>query len=240
MKQHWQRVELKINALSLRERVMAFAVAVLVLITLMDTLLLNPLLEKQKQLSQQVKQGQQKIIAMQAEIQRRVKSHELDPNAPNLERLRSLRQQSTKMRDDLLGMHKGLVSPDKMAFLLEDLLKRNGKLHLTSLKTLPVTTVSQSAVSEPHAVNEKNEGAGTIAQTTKTENKLFEDTVYKHGVEIVVQGGYPEIMDYLAQLEAMPWQLFWSKAKLNVDAYPKASLTLTLFTLSLDKKWLHI
>jgi MSHA biogenesis protein MshJ len=47
-------------------------------------------------------------------------------------------------------------------------------------------------------------------------------------------------MNYLEQLEAMPWQLLWANAKLNVDEYPKSTLTLRLFTLSLDKKWLNL
>jgi MSHA biogenesis protein MshJ len=58
-------------------------------------------------------------------------------------------------------------------------------------------------------------------------------------VEIVVQGGYMDMMNYMAALEAMPWQLFWGRAKLSVDEYPNATLTLTLFTLSLDKAWLN-
>ena len=33
---------------------------------------------------------------------------------------------------------------------------------------------------------------------------------------------------------------FVGNAELTVDAYPKATLTLTLFTLSLDKKWLNL
>jgi MSHA biogenesis protein MshJ len=77
-------------------------------------------------------------------------------------------------------------------------------------------------------------------QKSKPETRQSADAVYKHGVEIVVQGSYPDMVDYLTDLESMPWQLFWANAKLNVDSYPKSSLTLTLFTLSLDKKWLHI
>ena len=44
----------------------------------------------------------------------------------------------------------------------------------------------------------------------------------------------------MTELEAMPWQLYWGKVNLNAESYPKVTLTLTLFTLSLDKKWLAI
>ncbi len=38
----------------------------------------------------------------------------------------------------------------------------------------------------------------------------------------------------------MPTQLFWGKAKLEVEEYPNARLTLTLYTLSLDQKWMTL
>jgi MSHA biogenesis protein MshJ len=240
MKQYWLRLEAKVDAMSLRERAMAFGIAALLLITLVNTLLLDPLLAKQKELSNKVKQEQQQIAALQAEIQLRVKSHDHDPDAPARERLRTLKQQSAQMQGDLQGMQKGLVSPDKMAALLEDLLKGNSRLRLVSLKTLPVTPLYEPIPTNVKQIDGKAT-AGSAPQQAKSEGKQGgADIVYKHGVEIVVQGGYADLTGYLSQVEALPWQLFWANAKLNVDTYPKANLTLTLFTLSLDKKWLNI
>jgi MSHA biogenesis protein MshJ len=34
--------------------------------------------------------------------------------------------------------------------------------------------------------------------------------------------------------------MFWGMAKMNVVQYPQAELTLTLYTLSLDKTWLQV
>jgi MSHA biogenesis protein MshJ len=240
MKEYWQRLETKIDAMSLRQRAMAFGIAALVLITLVNTVMLDPLLAQQKQYSQQVKLDQQQISAIQAEIQLRVASHDMDPDAPSRARLQTLKQQSAKLREDLMGMQKGLVSPDKMASLLEDLLRKNGRLRLTSLKTLPVSLLNDSAEQSAQSPGGRKTLGTSPLQKSKPETRQSADAVYKHGVEIVVQGSYPDMVDYLTDLESMPWQLFWANAKLNVDSYPKSSLTLTLFTLSLDKKWLHI
>jgi len=38
----------------------------------------------------------------------------------------------------------------------------------------------------------------------------------------------------------LPTQMFWGMAKMNVVQYPQAELTLTLYTLSLDKTWLQV
>jgi MSHA biogenesis protein MshJ len=174
---------------------------------------------------------------MQAEIQTAVKSSNWDPDASSRFRLATLRQDQAKLHDEMVALQKGLVSPDRMTALLEDLLKRNGKLHLASLKKLPVVALNDQRLSSG---NEAEGKAGVAASKEKTDGDGASEALYQHGVEIVVEGGYLDIMNYLSQLEAMPWQLFWSKARLDADGYPKASLTLTLFTLSLDKTWLNI
>lgn len=42
--------------------------------------------------------------------------------------------------------------------------------------------------------------------------------VYKHGVEVKLQGGYSDLHDYLARLEKLPWRMLWSRASLNAAA----------------------
>lgn len=235
MKEQWKRIEARIDALTLRERAMVFGAAIAVMVSLTNLLLIDPLFAKQKALSTQIAMEQQQVAAVQQEIALRVKSRSADPDAALRERLASLKKQSDRMHNDLAAMQKGLVSPDKMAALLEDILKRNGRLQLVSLRTLPARPLVDSA--EDDAGNEKAAGP---APAQKPAEKAAVEAIYKHGVEIVIQGSYTDITNYLTQLEAMPWQLFWAGAALNVEAYPKVSLTLTLFTLSLDKQWLNI
>lgn len=239
MKQYWQRMVLRIDVLSLRERAMIFAMAVVVLITLVFIVLLDPQFAKQKRLSEQIKQEQEKIAGIQAEIQQKVRLQAIDPDAAERMRLQALKQQSAKMQGAMLDVQKGLVSPDKMSELLESILKQNGKLQLVSLKTLPVAGLYEM-VSESKSAGEKTAAATPSPAKDKQESQPAAGFVYRHGVEIMVQGGYLDMMNYMAALEAMPWQLFWGRAKLSVDEYPRATLTLTLFTLSLDKAWLNI
>ncbi|RJF98840.1 type II secretion system protein M [Noviherbaspirillum saxi] len=237
MKEYWQKLALRIDALSLRERAMAFGIAALILVSMVNSFLVDPQFSQQKKLAQQVNQNQQQIAAMQAEIRQRVMSHDVDPDAATRLRLEQLLQQSAKMKSEFTGMQHGLVSPDKMPLLLEDLLKRDGRLRLKSLKTLPVSSLNEPLEAAPPAGGPQ---AAKPAQKEQADQAEPKSAVYKHGVEIVVVGNYADIANYLDQLERMPWRLFWAKAKFNVEAYPDSSLTLTLFTLSLDKKWLNI
>lgn len=233
MKQYWQRLVLKIDALSLRERAIIFAMAALILVVLVNNAVLDPQYARQKQLSQRIKQDQSVIAAIQAEIRQKALSQQTDPDQANKVRLQQLRQQFTQMQVALQDMQKGLVSPDKMSELLEDILTRHGGLRLVSLKTLPASSLTEPALPQKTAAGENAAQAAAASAVSK-------GTIYRHGVEIVVRGEYLEIMNYLAQLEAMPWQLFWGKARLNVDEHPTSTLTLTLFTLSLDGEWLNL
>lgn len=239
MKQYWQKLATKIDGLTLRERAIVFAMAALLLIVVLNTVLLDPQYAKQKLLSERIKQEQTQIGLIQADIQQKASLQRIDPDKQNRERLQELRQHYEQMQTKLEGMQRGLVSPDKMSSLLEDLLKQNSRLHLLSLRTLP-----PSPASEPGRAADKKPGEAAqvpVPGKDKAESKpAAEQAIYRHGVEIEIQGSYFDIMDYLTQLESMPWQVFWGGAKLDANEYPKTKLTLTLYTLSLDKKWLNI
>lgn len=245
MKQYWERLALKIDALTLRERTIIFAMAVLVLITLINTILLDPLYAKQGQLTKDIRQKQAQIAAIQAEIQHKASQSAIDPDSASKARLNQLREQSAGLHDALRDMQKGLVSPDKMPALLEDILRQNSTLRLVSLKTLDPSRLDSAEASEKRGARsgtDPNPGTAPRQEPAQPEGPPAREiaSIYRHGVELQVQGRYFDLLDYLAQLEAMQWQLFWGKARLEVKDYPKATLTLTLYTLSLDKKWLNL
>lgn len=223
MKQLWQQLAQRIDSRNLRERAQIFAAVAAVMIFLFNSLVLDAQMAHEKRLSQQVVRERTDLAALQAEIQRLAAEQPADPDAENKARLQSLQAELAKADDATRALQDRLVSPDKMVSLLEGLLSRNGKLRLVSLKTLPASGLNDIVVS---ASDEKRDAAV--------------EGLYRHGVEITVQGTYFDIMNYLVQLEAMPWQLYWGKARLHVDEHPTSTLTLELYTLSLEKKWLNI
>jgi MSHA biogenesis protein MshJ len=239
MKQRLQQLVQRIDALTLRERVIIFAMLAILFIAVLNASLLDRQFARQKQLSNQINAEQAQINQARIEIQQAIHTKS-DPDAANRERLQALKQQSAQMQTVLLDMQKGLVSPDKMTVLLEDILRRDRKLRLLSLKTLPATSLSEMPATASSQAQDKPAVASPPAAKNIGDNQPVAGAVYKHGVEIAIQGEYLDILEYMAALEAMPWQLFWGKAKLHVDEYPIATLTLTLFTMSLDKKWLNL
>jgi MSHA biogenesis protein MshJ len=224
MKRYWDLACGKIDSMSLRERVMIFAAAAFVVVALINSMLLNPLLAKQKTLSLQVVQQQEKMKELQGQTQALLQARRDDEHSPLRQRVLQLQAQLQEQDAYMQSRRDRLVKPDKMAELLEQVLNRNGQLQLVELKTLPVDFLI------PQAADTK---AG--AKSGDGQRQIF-----KHGVQISVRGGYLDMLRYLDALEKMPTQMFWGEVSLDVDQYPEAVLTLTLYTLSLDKTWLTV
>jgi MSHA biogenesis protein MshJ len=225
------KIVAKVDGMSLRERALIFLAAAFLLVSLIDSLFLEPLLVKQKRISAQVVQQQEKMKEVQAQIAALLQAKQDDANSPQRERIRILRQQIADGASYLKGRRDKLVPPEKMAQLLEQVLNKNGRLQLVALNTLPV-----SLLIEP--TTDANSVASQVVEAIQAIGS--EKQIYKHGVKITVRGSYADLMQYLTALEKLPTQMFWGVAKMDVVQYPTAELSLTLYTLSLDKTWLQV
>jgi MSHA biogenesis protein MshJ len=226
MKQRWLAFAARIDALSQRERVMVFAAAAASLVFLIHSGVIGPLLRKQELLRSQIVQQQNSIAGINEEIVQKLKEAEADPDAPVRARLGETRAESARLGESLRTMQQGLVPPERVAPLLESILRANGRLKMVSVRTLPVEPLSGIVAKKESAVAEK----------TGARRELL----FRHGVEVTVRGSYLDMVDYMTALEALPTQLFWGKAQLEVEEYPSVRLTLTLHTLSLDEKWMKL
>ena len=237
LKQRWRQLAAKVDALSLRERVMTFGASAALLVFLLYSLFLSPLFAKQKLLNQTMASEQQMIAGIDAEILLRISGNGVDPDAQERQALEHLRQETARLANTLRTAQGGLVPPDRIVFLLERLLKQHARLRLVSLKTLPSAPVSGAAEVAPAApvANPPAAAATPPAPAIKSAPLL-----YRHGVEVVLRGSYTDMVNYMEALEAMPTHVFWGDARLEVEQYPNASLHLTLFTLSLDDKWISL
>lgn len=228
MRRYWELARTRIDDMSLRERAMIFAAAGFVVISLINSILLDPLLAKQKILSAQVIQQQEKMKELQAAIQSLLQAKRDDESSPLRMHTAQLKQQLQDQDGYLQNRRNRLVEPDKMAGLLKQVLGKNDGLQLVEMKTLPVSPL----IERSEAAN----GAGQAAAHEHDGQKQ----IFKHGVQISVRGGYLELLRYVSALERMPAQMFWGGVSLNVEQYPYSVLTLTLYTLSLDEIWLTV
>lgn len=228
IKVHWENLVAKIDGMSLRERVLIFAAAAFLLVSLVNSFFLDPLLAKQKKLSTQVIQQQEKMKEIQAQLETLVQAKKDDASSPLRDRIKQIQQQIREGELYLKSRRDKLVPPEKMGDLLEQVLSKNGRLQLVTLETLAVAPLIESSAAKP-------EGSAVTVKSAGQERQ-----VYKHGVKITVRGSYSDLLQYLTALEKLPTQMFWGSAKMSVAQYPSVELTLTLYTLSLDTIWLQV
>jgi MSHA biogenesis protein MshJ len=227
MKQRLQKYADGIDAMALRERAMFFGAVALVLMTLLQVFLLNPVLSRRNQLSAQIAQQEDETKAIQAQIQTLVRPNAPDQDALNRDRLRSLREQMAQLDRQFEQQQQQFVAPEKMAAMLDNMIGKNRKLQLISLRTLPGTGISPGA-GAPTGI------AGGPARADGARE------VFRHTVELSVRGSFFDLLDYLVALERMPQRVFWDGFELNVAQYPQSVLKLTIYTLSPEKSWLTV
>lgn len=224
MKERWQALLVKFEALSRRERLMVLAACVVVIVAVLNALLLDPVTARNRTLTGQLATDRAQVSALQQQLQVLANTPVVDPDAANRARLDAVLVQLQQESAALERFQQQLISPEKMPVLLDDILKKHGQLKLVSLKTQPV---SEIRTTESAATNIANPSASA-------------SVVYRHGVVLKVQGRYLDLLDYLQALEKLPWYMLWGSAELTAEAYPQCTLTLTIHTLSLDKVWLSI
>ena len=232
MKQLWDKLNVKVSAMSKRERVFIFIAVVVAGLWLVNNFLLEPLFAQQKGLRNQQSQLQQNINEVKAQITTIQQENSPNSNSPQRTRINQLKQELADGNAFLKSNREKLVLPEKMAEHLRQLLNRNSRLQLVALNTLPVTPLIDKE-------NTKNTEQGKAAVVLGPDGNM-EKQVYKHGVQLTLRGNYLDLLQYLSALEKLPQQMYWAKAYMNVVQYPSTELTLTVYTLSLDKTWLQI
>lgn len=240
MKQQWQQFALKFDALSVRERIMVFGASAALLIFMVVYLFVNPQLDKRKALADTIAQRQQAVAAIDAEMAQRMAAHAGDPNLQDRIRLERIRQQVQQMRQALQSTQHGLVAPERIVPMLQQLLKQQANLRLVSLATLPSGAMGQGGHVASKAAASASAAAPAGQSPADAESAQARAVLYRHGVEIVLRGNYLDMVNYMDAVEAMPSHVFWGKLNMQVEQYPNATLSLTLYTLSLDEKWIAL
>jgi len=176
------------------------------------------------------------------------------------------RQRTSQGAQGLADTQAGLIGPDRMVALLEQMLPKHGGIKIVGLKTvapqdarLPLPAPVAAAASAPAALALPGAVAAAVpalatalaaqpgaapaapAATPVVLPPSDGAPLYRHGVEITVEGAYGDLMGYLASLETLPGpRLLWGGVKLKVEKHPTVQLSLTVYTLSLDRAWLEL
>ena len=226
MKNIFSRWAAKFDALAKRERYLV-AVALLGGVLLIGwTTMIDPARSRSRVAERAIVEQRAQLATLAAQL--RALQTGPNPEAQAGAELVEIKQQVKALYERYAALGGRLVAPQQVARLLEDMLGGKSNLRLLSLRTLPVAPVLETKDGAPATAAIPPAAAAAPAG------------LYKHGVEIRLEGGYAELADYLQRLEKSPQKLLWSGVTLSAENHPKLVLTLTVFTLSLDRTWLIV
>jgi MSHA biogenesis protein MshJ len=223
----------KLDALTRRERLMVFAAGAGLILFLAYELGIGPAVNRARSLGEIVANQKNQIVAgsaQRAELQRLLKQ---DPDAAVREHIAARRKQIAEIDTHLLRLQRTLVPPESMGAVLEQLVGSEGRVRIVRLRNLPPAPLVEKGATQTPAPN------AAVPATLSPDGQEGNRRVFKHGVQVVVEGPYLDLLAYVARLEKQPWQVYWGRTVLTAD-YPKARVELTLFTLSLDRAWLVV
>ena len=111
-----------------------------------------------------------------------------------------------------------LIDPEKMFQLMNQLIYRDSRLKLLSLKRREVKP----------------------AIPPINEEEVEEPGIYRHVLEIEFAGKYLDILKYMQKLELLDWKLLWDEIEIASDEYPNVTVKVVISTLSTRKEWVGI
>lgn len=216
MKARLEQIRDRINALSLRERVLVFLAVAAVVAFLWNALFMEPLATRQETAQEQVSNLRDRVANANDSIRQVIAARKEDPDAERRRRLAELEEELSQLDERLGAMTGDLVEPVRMAHVLEQILERQAGLQLISLKAL---------APRPLLEDEELENLGNI---------------YRHGVRLELEGSYTHVLRYLRALEELDSDLYWGRLDINMERYPRNRIVLVVHTLSMREGWIGV
>jgi len=229
MREQWRKLADRFAALQPRERVLVLLGAVVGTALIYDAIVFQPMEARRKSLETRIAEARQKLKVAEALMQ--TKEPVGDSHAVKRSYRDALRVRLAEVNQSMVNLQQGMVPPERMARLLEDMLARTRGLQLVSMRALPPKPFEpRGAAPAPRA------GAKSVKPVPKDPGRV----IFQHGFELTLQGSYRDLHDYLARLEKLPWQMFWNRISVQTEQYPRLRVTITVQTLSLTRAWLIV
>lgn len=204
----------RFEALASREKQMMVAALLIGLWGVWDKTLHQPLQKRQQATRLEIKNLETSLNNKQNLAEQFQKTIGNDPNASHRDKLNQLQQAFNHLQQQFSSGDKRFVPPLQMAQALQDMLKQHSKVRLLKLTTLPATSFG----------NTEQQPAW----------------LYRHGLELTLQGDFFNTLQYLKGLESLPWRIHWDSIDYQVKEHPMAETRIQVYTLSFEQDWLGV
>ena len=213
MKKHYHKLENWVKHRSIRERVLLLLMSMSVVYMLANITVFIPI-EKKQNIVELKQIGQRETIKLLTTQANNILADVHHKTGASLHSHHTkLSKQAALLDKKLREFSTELISPEKMAEVLKDLIKGNHHLHLVRLMGIPSEEIQKAK--------------------TKKEQRLYE-----HRLLIELEGNFFDIKRYLTKVEKLKWHIFWDEIEYHVIKYPKARVSIKLHTMSTKEAWI--
>lgn len=216
MKAQWRRLADKVDALTLRERMLVLVALLAVTGGGWALAVLEPWQAETAARDKEIAAVEQQIATTKEQTQAVLARAQRDPNEVLRTREAQLRAEIERLDRELQARAGDFVAPADMARALRDLLAVQGGLRLVRLQTI----------------------APVPLQADGPENTTV--PVYRHGLELEFVGDYASTLAFLEAVEGLPWRFFWDELDYQVERHPTARVRLRIHTLSGREAWIGV
>ena len=203
----------RIDALSLRERVLVLAALLALVVTAWHALFMD-------RLDLRRRAAQERLVSLARDSGASDTDAASNSMTSALEREHALRRRLDELDAEVGGASGAVVRPGQMAAVVQEVLLRKGGLTLVSMRNLAPVPV----VAAPHDASQKPD--------------VPPQGPWVHPLEIVVEGDYAAITAWLEALESLPWKFYWRALELDATRWPRNRLRLELGTMSSSTTWM--
>ena len=212
----YQRYAGLFDAREPRERGLILVTIIVVIAYVWWWMLGQPVQAKTKLLQQQNATIEAEIRTLNLSAEQIEKRVQQGVNRSKQDRIEQLKSELRRVERILQDKTVDLIEPDDMFTLMQELISRESKLQLTRLQRTGVSTVFEQA-------------AGSE-----------QPQIYRHNMSVRFVGAYVDILNYIGQLERLPWKLIWQRINLKTEEYPRIEVEIEISTLSDSQHWVGL
>lgn len=207
----FEKLQAQVEKMNLRERLLVFATGLVLVGSLWYMGLMEPLNKKIDNTRNEIETVRGRIgsINQSLEVQALAAS---GGSIGYQEQFSLIQRRLEELNEKLGGYTAELIGPGEMAQVLQGVLKEQSNLRLIRIHNLPPQAMSMN----------------------EDDDAIF----YRHGLEMEFEGGYFACLEYLQQIEALPWRFYWQILELEVLEYPHNRIRLEVSTLSPHEEWI--
>lgn len=208
-----RRLELKLDGLALRERGLVLVLILVAIFLAVDRVALRPLQGRARLASEERARLTEEQSTLETRAAELTSALEQDPRRAERDELARLEAELENVDSDLRQRTAELVTPRQMADLLRQVLGSQPAIHVESLEALPAEPLVPAIVRDP------------------AQPDTAQDGFYRHALRIELHATFHETLAFLAVLEKLPAAVLWHRLEYRVEQYPRARVTLEIFTL---------